>query len=81
MLEENSVAVVMPALLKATRDDDKEVKLFFFSCIAYLCEVVKGSEAVVQFNGVHELLRYLQLAMQGGYTSSLDDETSSFVLR
>ena len=55
--------------------------MFVFSCIASLCEDVEGSRAIVQYNGVHELLRFLHLALQGGFASPVDDLTTSRVLR
>lgn len=81
MLTEANSAIVFPALIKAARDESKDVQMFVFSCLAYLCEVVDGCTALIINDGVSELLRFLHLRNTGGYGSSLEDETATFVLR
>ena len=81
MLHESDVGVVIPSLLKATRDDFMKVRLLVFRCLACLCETVAGAKAMIKYNGVQQLLRFLEIRGEEGYTGSDDDEACTYALR
>ena len=81
MLHESDVGVVIPSLIKATRDDSMKVRLLVFRCLAHLCETVAGAKSLVRYQGVEELLRLLQVRGQEGYSGINDDETCTYALR
>ena len=81
MLDERNVGIVLPSLIKATRDVSMKVRLLIFRCLAHLCENVAGIKSLVRFQGVGELLRFLQIKAQESYVGIDDDKTCTYALR
>ena len=79
MLDERNVGIVLPSLIKATRDVSMKVRLLIFRCLAHLCENVAGIKSLVRFQGVGELLRFLQIKAQESYVGIDDDKTIKLV--
>ena len=95
ILMEPDNAIILPALIKAAKDDSKQVKFFVFSCLAALSDTPDGSFQIVKYGGVSELLEFLQFRLKAKATelsrilpgefesdsSSSDDQSTAAVLR
>lgn len=91
MLLEPGLSIVLPALLKAARDDSKQIKYFVFGTMANLADTPDGARVLVKFGAPAELLRYLTGRIDRLKGSSaiadrsedgrLDDSATAAVLR
>ena len=57
MLSEPDLTAVLPALMRAARDDSRQVKYFVFCTMANLAETADGARVLVKFGAPAELLR------------------------